>query len=342
MNATPLSLDLFGRRLSSLALLGAVVLAACDNDRPLGPNPNTNAIPTEASAAKAIKLGSFSVKIVDQNGTAPSTVGAQFTVAQSGQPTLFLVDNGAGDTDPTPNKLKMNVTGNGWFTVCQTVAPSDYVLPTPACQSVMVGGIVPAALTFVDPTAPHVSWMVRDALTDSLIGNAVFKDGSGNTIADNSPADLDATLGKIEVKTTLASFTACPAGNPPGYVYMPQFNTCVTTATAPGQTTALPAFYANPEASMHWYAAVGNVTAFGTGYTITALEGAFVLKLADNGQEDMEPLPGGVYLKVPAPGWYTVCQTVAPINGQLADPACKRINVQFGQQNMVDDFVSKP
>ena len=33
--------------------LGALALAACDTDRPLGPNPKT--IPTEASAAKGIQ-----------------------------------------------------------------------------------------------------------------------------------------------------------------------------------------------------------------------------------------------------------------------------------------------
>jgi len=340
MNATPLSLDLRARRLSSLALLGALALAACDTDRPLGPNPKT--IPTEASAAKGIQTNSFSVTIVDQNGSAPSTVGAQFTVAQSGQGlAVFLVDNGPGDNNPTPNKLTMKVTNSGTYTVCQTVAPADYVLPSPACKSVMVGGILPALLTFVDPTAPHVSWAVRDALDDSLIANAVFKDGQGNTITDNSPSDLDPTPGKIEVKTTLATFEVCTAGNPPGYVWFVASIGCVTTATNPGQTTALPAFYANPEASMHWYILVSNYTGFGTAYTITAAEGGWALKLADNGPEDMISGSGMIYLKVPAAGWYTVCQTVGPINGQPADPACQRIEVKFGEQNSTE-FVSKP
>jgi hypothetical protein len=340
MNATPLSLDRRARRLSSLALLGTVARAACDNDRPLG--PKGNAIPTEASAAKIIKTYTFSVTIVDQNGAAPSTTGAQFTVSQSGgQIAVFLVDNGAGDLDPAPNKLTMKVTNSGTYTVCQTVAPTDYMLPNPACQSVMVGGILAASLTFVDPTAAHIAWAVRDAFDDSLIANAVFKDGQGNTIADNSAIDLDPTPGKIEVKTTLANFELCPAGDPPGYVWFIGYS-CVTTSTAGGQTTTLPTFYANPEASMNWSILVDNYTGFGTEYLITAAEGAWALKLADGGPEDMFGLPGAIYLKVPKAGWYTVCQTVAPIGAQLADPSCHRIEVKFGQQNYVDPFVSKP
>jgi hypothetical protein len=332
------------RSLSALAvpvaLLGAVALAACENDRPLGPKPTV--IPTEASAAKIPQTFTFSVTILDQNGNKPSTTGAQFTVSQSGgQIAMFLVDNGAGDLDAAPNKLTMKVTNAATYTVCQTVAPTDYMLPNPACQSVMVGGIVPAALTFVDPTAAHVAWAVRDAFDDSLIANATFKDGQGNAITDNSPVDLDPTPGKIEVKTTLANFEVCPAGDPPGYVWFVASNTCVTTATIPAQTTTLQAFYANPEASIHWYINVSNYTGFGTEYAITAAEGGWALKLADNGPQDMIAGSGLVYLKVPKPGLYTVCQTVGPINGTMADPACQRIEVIYGQQNSLS-FQSKP
>jgi hypothetical protein len=326
---------------SALPVFGAVALAACENDRPLG--PKSTAIPTEASAAKLIQSYSFAVTIVDQNGNTPSTTGAQFTVTQAGgQIAMFLVDNGPGDLNSMPNKLAMKVTNGGTYTVCQTVAPTDYMLPDPACQSVMVGGILPASLTFVDPTAAHVAWAVRDAFDDSLIANATFKDGQGNTITDNSPVDLDPTPGKIEVKTTLANFEVCPAGDPPGYVWFVASNTCVTTATAPGQTTQLQAFYANPEASMHWYVTIDNYSGVGSAYTITAAEGGWELKLADDGPEDMFAGGGLVYLKVPKPGWYTVCQFVAPIGGTLADPACKRIEVQYGQQNSLEYFTSKP
>ena len=119
---TLLSFDRSARRLSSVALVGLAALAACDNDQTIGPNPA--AIPTGASQAK-VANGSLFITIVDHNNTAPSTVGAQFTVADANNGIgLFLVDNGPGDTDPTPSVLRM--TGLlGSYTVCQTAAPTD-------------------------------------------------------------------------------------------------------------------------------------------------------------------------------------------------------------------------
>ena len=82
MFSTPISLDRSARRLSSMALIGAAALAACDNDHTVG--PNAVRIPTDASAIAVAQGGTLSIVIYDQTGAAPTNVGAQFTVAPTG------------------------------------------------------------------------------------------------------------------------------------------------------------------------------------------------------------------------------------------------------------------
>jgi len=148
-------------------------------------------------------------------------VGAQFTVATQGGIAYFLVDNGAGDTDPTPNSLKMTVPV-GTLNVCQTVAPTDYVPPSPTCQSVMVGGIVPAKLTFVDKTVAIVTWSVL-GMDGKPVGGATFvwhDSASDSTVVeDDSVRDLDKTPDRFMVTEPNDGGGACPLTPPKTWVF---------------------------------------------------------------------------------------------------------------------------
>ena len=67
MLSTLISFDRSARRLSSLALVGAAALAACDNDNTVGPKPA--AIPTQASPAVGVaKPGTLIITIVAWSG----------------------------------------------------------------------------------------------------------------------------------------------------------------------------------------------------------------------------------------------------------------------------------
>ena len=75
MHASLNSLARRGIRPSSLALAGAVLLAACDNDRPT--EPAAEAKPVAPSLAKGGNPGGLIISLVDQNGQSPANLGAQ-------------------------------------------------------------------------------------------------------------------------------------------------------------------------------------------------------------------------------------------------------------------------
>jgi len=338
MNATLLSFDLRGRRLSSLALLGAAALAACDNDRPVGPNPT--AIPTEASAAKVAKGNSLFITIVDENGATPTTVGAQFTVGQVGQPTYFLVDNIGSDADPTPNTLQMKGL-IGTYNVCQTVAPTDYVLATPACQSVTLND-QNAKLQFVNANVGHAVWTVLD-FNGVGIGGAVitWHDGNGNSfqVADNSALDLDKADGVFEVKAPYGGGGACSLTPPPGWVF--GTTGCFGQPVPPGQKTFFINFNVNPEYSVNWAAIDPNGLAGPSTYTVTNAAGTFTATIDDDGNKDGWKGLGQIWMIVPGPGEYRICQTTPPPNTKIADPSCVVVSPIFGDPTYAGTFVSE-
>lgn len=343
MHAIPLSLELRGRRLSSLALFGAVALAACDTDRSVGPNTTTT-VPTEASLAKGPKGGTLVIVVMDQDKKAPVNLGAQFTVAKAGSPTYFAVDNSPTDNDATVGVIRMTgFTGN--LTICQTVAPTDHVVATPACQTAAIAVGATATVEFVNLTLPRIAWETQDIITYYNVGGATYSgdDGSGSfAIVDNSPIDLDPTPGKIEVMTKGANFTVCPKTAPADQVFY-QNPPCKSAATPPGQTTKLAPFYVAFEASAYWWGGVsGNPGGIGAEYVVTAANGGFSVTVVNNGMNDLSDPAFMVYVKLGAPGWYTVCQTKAPAGGQLADPACQRILVELGHPAYAGFFDSKP
>ena len=340
MFSTPISLDRSARRLSSMALIGAAALAACDNDHTVG--PNAARIPTDASPIAVVQGGTLSIIIYDQTGAAPTNVGAQITVAPpGGGPALFLVDNGPGDTDPTANRLRM-VGLLGQYTVCQTVAPTDYVLPTPACKSVTVTAGGTAGLKFLDKTVGRLQWTVVD-MNQVPVGGAVFtwNDGSGPvTLADNSALDLDKTPGKFEVKSPTGNSGVCPITAPPGWVFGGG-NGCWGIPVPAGQTTFMIQFGIAPEYSVEWFAADPSTWGVGpSSYTVTNTAG-FSATIDDDGKNDRWIALGSMWITLPTDGDYEICQTTPPPGTVLAKPTCVTVGVKYGQIANAGWFVSE-
>jgi hypothetical protein len=336
----------FDRRalpVSSLALAGAVMLAACDTDKSVGPNPVTST-PTAPSLAKATGTQTLTIMVVDQNSTAVTTLAAKFKVSKSaGGPGSLIVDNAPSDGNSAIGTIQMKGLASGTYEVCQTIAPTDYVLPATPCKTVIVGGIVAASVQFVDLTVARAKWRVADFL-ENKVGGAVIKvhDGiSWSTITDNSALDLDPTAGAFEVKAPQGSYSICPKTPPTGWVFMVQ--TCIGMPTPHGQTTDLSGFGVNPEYSVNFAVTNYDVLSGPSAYEITSASGNFSAKLVDDGLNDRwTGVLGRLWITLPAEGEYTICQTVAPPNTALADPACKTIKVQLGGLEYAGLFNSKP
>ena len=126
-------------------MAGAVLLAACDNDNAVGPNPVTS-MPTVPSLAKATGNQQLTITIVDQNANAVTTLAAKFKVANSaGGAGSLVVDNAPSDGNNAVGTIQVKGLAAGSYEVCQTMAPTDYVLPATPCKTVIVGGIVAAS-----------------------------------------------------------------------------------------------------------------------------------------------------------------------------------------------------
>ena len=329
-------------RASSLALAGAVMLAACDNDNALGPNPVAS-MPTTPSLAKATGTQQLTITIVDQNAS-PITLGARFKVTNSaGGPGSIVSDNANTDANAAVGTILLKGLAAGSYEVCQTIAPTDYVLPATPCKTVIVGGIVAASVQFVDLTVARAKWRIVDFL-ENRIGGAVIKvhDGaSWSTIADNSAGDLDPAPGAFEVKAPNGSYSICPKTPPAGWAFMVQ--TCIGIPTPHGQTSDLSGFGVNPEYSVYFAAANYDGLAGPTEYEITAVSGNFAAKIVDDGANDRwTGVLGRMWIVLPAAGDYQICQTVAPPNTAIADPACRIVNVSLGVLTDGGLFISKP
>jgi hypothetical protein len=338
MISTSISFDRSARRLSSLALVGAAALAACDNDKTVAPRPA--AIPTDASAAFAVKPGVLVITIVDQDGNAPKTVGAQFTYSNGG-PAYFLVDNGSGDSDPTDNVIRK--TGLlGSYSVCQTVAPTDYVLPNPACQSASVGGASTAKLQFVDKTVGLIQWTAVDMFGQPVKG-ATFTVDIGNgpvSVADNSALDLDKNSGRFLVKAPNGTSYVCPSTPPAGW-YFNAGQGCGGGPAPAGQTTFLTDWHLYAEYSVLVQAADPITWGAGPSEYIVKNAAGFSATLVDQGTNDRWSKLGHMWMLLPSAGDYTICQTTPPPGTKLANPSCVQFTVKYADDPMINiGFVS--
>jgi len=136
---------------SALALAAATMLVACDNVQPVAPTPAASA-PTAPSLAIGRSTNTLTIFVVDETGDLVTTGVAQFLVQNTTTGNgFFTLDNNYNDANPMFGKLLITGLVAGNYKVCQNnQAPIGYTLPSTPCQTVIVGGIVPGKVTFVN------------------------------------------------------------------------------------------------------------------------------------------------------------------------------------------------
>lgn len=352
MISTLLSFDRRALRRASLALAGVATITACDNDRTVGPNAANAPVAPATAVLPMFKTGGLLISILDQNNALPSTPGAQFSVGKSGSKTFIVTDNAPGDKHPAAGGILVQGLLPGAYTVCQTAAPAGYVLPTPpACQPIEVlpgtNDLGNAAhVLFAIIKAPRATWVAYDPLNGDTVPSFSFTGNNGSgplIIADNAPMDLDPRPGVFEVAVlTGSSYSVCPHAAPSGYAFPLPSQGCVTKPVTAGQTTSIGNMFVRHQYSAYWYVSLGGKPSKGAQFKITHATTNTTVNVVDDGQNDMASPSMMVYVKLAAAGWYSVCMTVAPDGGAMADPPCRRIEVLFAEPAYGGDFVSTP
>jgi hypothetical protein len=205
---------------------------------------------------------------------------------------------------------------------------------------------------FINPTIARLRWKVVDAW-QNYVGGATFalQDSNATVIAtfvDNAAPDIDPTPGKFEVKLpTEGVYQLCTVTPPAGYVYPGQQVFCMGHLVQHGQITTSPPYTVYPLFSAYWGVTDGTVdanfypTLIGPStFKVTSSGGAFTVNVVDNGLNDIDTTLGKLAVKLPAGGYYSVCEIVPPPNHWNAKPSCKRINVTSGVPEWAEWFVN--
>ena len=335
----------FGRatsRAASLALATMSFVAACDTDQPAAPNPAVRTTTPSAQLGPTIKLtGSLAWKVTDL--TANLLSGTQFKVVGPMQTTWIVSDNGATDADKTTGTFKLAGLKPGSYQVCQTGVGGYYALPAVPCLNADVAfGANTDVGTFVDRGLPRIIGGYIDWAGNLLGGGVVsIKDSLGatiNIVIDDFGTDQNKTPGKFDIVLPgPGKYSVCEHTPPPGYGFPPsQVVFCIPLNMIYDLVMNVPAFSVVPPASVIWAAIDGF---FGPNNTqpdyvgpstfkVTSADGSFTMDVVDDGQNDLKTqFPGLFYVKLPAPGNYTICQ-VTPVAGHwLANPACQTVTV---------------
>lgn len=226
MNATLISLRAVRR--SSMMLFGALTLAACDNDRTVGPSLTdvSKSSPKAASGARlSTSVGRAAWAVRDMAG---NLVGGAVFTWNDGSGPVMMVDNSALDLDPTPGLFAAAApTGNSG--ICPISGPKGYVFPAGVgCVGIP---IPPGQTTFVATFAINHEFSAywSTASDRGLVGPATYTVKSKatrflQTIVDNGANDVSSELGRLLIKL--------PAGG--------DYEVCMTKA-APGTKLATPA-----------------------------------------------------------------------------------------------------
>ena len=335
----------FGRattRAGSLALATVCFVAACDTDHPVAPKPVAQPTTPSSQLGPTINLnGSLSWKVTDLG--AKLLGGTQFTVVGPAKATWTVSDNGAADADKTTGQFKLGGLKPGSYQVCQTGIGGYYALPAVPCQNADVAfGAKTDVGTFVDRALPRILSGYIDWAGNLLGGGVVsIKDSLGatiNIVTDDLGPDQNKTPGKFDIVLPgPGKYSVCEHTPPPGYGFPPsQVVFCIPVNMIYDLVMNVPAFSVVPPASVIWAAIDGF---FGPNNTqpdyvgpstfkVTSADGSFTMDVVDEGQNDLKKqFLGLFYVKLPAPGTYTICQVTPVANHWLANPACQAVTV---------------
>jgi len=342
MFTTLRGLPLATMRAASLALATISFVAACDTDQQVAPKPAVQMTTPAAQLGPTIKLtGSLAWKVTDLSANLLS--GTHFTVTGPTKATWIVGDNGATDGDKTTGNFKLAGLTPGSYQVCQTGVGGYYALPAVPCQNAdVVAATTTDAGTFVDRALPRILAGYIDWAGNLLGGGVVsIKDSLGatiNIVTDDLGPDQNKTPGKFDIVLPgPGKYSVCEHTAPPGYGFPPsQVVFCIPLNMIYDLVMSVPSFSVVPPASVIWAAIDGF---FGPNnsqpdyvgpstFKVTSADGSFTMDVVDDGQNDLKKqFPGLFYVKLPAPGTYTICQ-VTPVAGHwLANPACQTATV---------------
>ena len=354
MHTTLLPVFRRSTRLSSIVLVGAAMLAACNTDQPVAPKPPE--VPATAQPAVLPgNSGSLVIKLVDGANAIIPLTGAGFVVQGPSQTTWTIVDAGPNDqqydADPTAGVILIKNMSPGQYKFCETLPPTGFGVVNPLCQTVGISVGTTSQLVFHHLPVAHIKWGVKD-FAGNYIGGATFTLDSNNVmvakIGDGTVLDSDPAPGKFDVKIPFESkLKLCVTTPPAGYVFAANQATCVTKKIEQGTVLDLGNFRVNPVYSAFWgvtngfldpvqgYYLIGPST-----FNVTSSDQVYSYDVVDNSANDFDPVLGKIAVKFLKGGTWSVCETQPPVNHWNANPACKQISVASGVPADVGYFIN--
>ena len=334
-------------RLTSLAVFGVALLAACDSDKPVAPKPAT--LPTDAALqALPYKSGTLVLKLIDQNQNiiphAFPDVRATFAITGPNNSTWQVTDDSLPDTHATAGIIALKSLVPGTYKACEISPPIGFGVVGQSCLSTQVYAGVTSSLNFVHDKEAFRQWKVWDEV-QNFVGGTVFQLDSNNVtigdIADNDwPSDMDPTVGGFHLNLRHeATYKVCLKQTPPGFVQRVGQDPCVETNVKMGSQLKLPTFAVVPTYSANWRVTDG-LTLIGPS-TFKVFKGFGGFLVVDNGVNDRDPTLGELAVALPEAGQYTVCETIPPVNHWNAQPACKQITVSAGMPWSPGTFINQ-
>lgn len=259
--------------------------------------------------------------------------GATFEITpnpKTGSGTLTVVDNGANDGDATAGEFSVTDARVGTYSVCETVAPTGYILDT-GCAEVSVSAASPtgsiSAGTFIN-TLGSIEWLKHGPDGEALLGGATFSvtpnplTGTGSlSIEDDSAADADKTPGKFKISDArVGTYEVCETAAPSGYIMDPDCASVTVSAATPAASIPTGTFV-NTLGSIAWEKFDDNEALLG-GATFSVdpdpSDGVGTMTVVDNGANDADPAAGKFKVVNVPTGSYTITETDAPA-GYTAD-----------------------
>ena len=340
-------------RLSSVALVGMAVLAACDKDQPVAPK-----VP-EVPAAGApylgpIFTGAMVIRLVDGSNTILPIAGAGFNVEAPNKVTWTAMDVAGYDNydkDPAAGVILRNGLAPGQYKVCEGLTPTGYGVVNSRCQTAVVTGGAATTLTFGHLPVAHVKWSVTDFGSNYISGAVFTLDTNGVVFAkvgDGTVFDGDPAGGKFDVKIPFEGYyRLCVTTAPAGYVFPANQVECVAADIKQATVTNFGSFGVDPLYSATWRVTDGSLDANSqymligpSTFHVASANGLYNYDVIDNSANDFDPTLGKIAVKLLGSGYWSICETVPPVNYWNANPSCKRIDVASGVPASAGYFIN--
>ena len=332
------------------ALLAMSAFAACDKTDLSSPTLE----PGAANKDLVIEIGPtvINLKMLDEKSAVVKWMGAEFEIWGPFGLHKIIDDNAGDDSDFAYGQIKLVGFVAGQYKICQiNVAMGFLPPPTGQCVNGYLGVGGQLSYTFFNPRPPYLQWNATNDVGTPIGGGASFtvKDsvGYGWTITDGTWSDSDPFAGGLQTSVShTGTWTVCEIAAPTGYV-KPAGQPCTSVVVGWGDIKYVGAFKNNLPYSLNFGVTEGVLDASnnyvplaGAKFTVAYQRGLSKFNVDDNGQNDYDPRPGRVAVKLAAGGSYTVCEVTAPANHWLPKPPCQTINVAYATPAFVGWFIT--